>query len=221
MLHTLVLDNQKTSETYCETAVGANWDVYVWNCFSCCIAWAHQQGIYWQYSLGRCSFSGFHLFLPKHSAAFLSHSQMNISHSLFPPEEEKSEWHFRTPHIRKCWMAQSLKARLVLLTATGDLLVSFIAVVVIEFGVGVVQDGPALRVLHSISVALVMHLAAPAGPKEPNGSNFYNTLTNFWSVGSRGRKMLTCPDRQRGSQSLPFHSSSRSRHSQIRANCPA
>lgn len=48
-----------------------------------------------------------------------------------------------------------------ILTATGDLLVGLIAAVVINFGVGVVQDGPALGMLHGVAVTLVVHLAAP------------------------------------------------------------
>lgn len=52
------------------------------------------------------------------------------------------------------------------LTATGDLLVFLVAAVVIELGVRVVQDGPALRVLHSITVTLVVHLAASMGQKQ-------------------------------------------------------
>lgn len=124
-------------------------------------------------------------------------------------------------HVSESAEWLSLKTCPVLLTATGDLLVSLIAAVVVEFSVGVVQDGPALRVLHGISVALVVNLATPAGPKEANDSNAYNTLKNFWSVGKWGKKNLTCPDHRRGSQSLLCHSSSRSRHSQIRANCPA
>lgn len=51
------------------------------------------------------------------------------------------------------------------LTATGDLLVLLIAAVVIELGVRVVQDGPALWVLHGITVTLVVHLAASMGQK--------------------------------------------------------
>lgn len=46
---------------------------------------------HWQFSLGRCSCSGFHDDLPKHSAALRSHSQMNISHSLFLPWEDEHE----------------------------------------------------------------------------------------------------------------------------------
>lgn len=49
----------------------------------------------------------------------------------------------------------------VVVIATGDLLVLLITAVVIVLGVRVVKDGPALGVLHSIVVALVMHLAAP------------------------------------------------------------
>lgn len=49
------------------------------------------------------------------------------------------------------------------LTATGDLLVFLVTAVVIELGVRIVEDGPALRVLHSVTVTLVMHLAAPTG----------------------------------------------------------
>lgn len=49
------------------------------------------------------------------------------------------------------------------LTCAGDLFASCIAGVVIELGVRVVQDGPALWMLHGITVALVMDLAAPTG----------------------------------------------------------
>lgn len=47
------------------------------------------------------------------------------------------------------------------LTITGDLPVLFVTGIVVELGVRVVEDGPALIVLHSITVTLVMHLAAP------------------------------------------------------------
>ena len=45
------------------------------------------------------------------------------------------------------------------LTAAGDLMV--FTVVGVEFGVRVVEDGPAYIVLHGSTVALVMDLAAP------------------------------------------------------------
>lgn len=48
-----------------------------------------------------------------------------------------------------------------LLTAAGDLPVGLIAGVVVKFGVGVVQDVPALGMLHGVAVTLVVHLAAP------------------------------------------------------------
>lgn len=67
------------------------------------------------------------------------------------------------------------------LTSTGDLFVSLVAAVVVEFGVGVVQDGPALRVLHGIRVALVVNVAAPAGEaKEPNEDNFKEGASAPW-----------------------------------------
>lgn len=47
------------------------------------------------------------------------------------------------------------------LTAAGDLPVGLIAAVVVKFSIGVVQDGPALGMLHGIAVTLVVHLAAP------------------------------------------------------------
>lgn len=50
-------------------------------------------------------------------------------------------------------------------TGTGDLLVLLVTAVVIELGVRIVEDGPALRVLHSISVTLVVYFAAPTGQK--------------------------------------------------------
>lgn len=117
--------------------------------------------VYWQFSLGRCSCSGIHGDLPKHSAALRSHSQMNISHALFLPEEDKC-------HHYKChWACQpfhlcrNAKSGPDILTATGDFLVGLIAAVVVNFSVGVVQDAPALRMLHGVAVTLVMYLAAP------------------------------------------------------------
>lgn len=59
-----------------------------------------------------------------------------------------------------CFLKQNAKSGDVL-TATGDLPVGLIAAVVVKFGVGVVQDGPALGMLHGVAVTLVMHLAAP------------------------------------------------------------
>lgn len=59
----------------------------------------------------------------------------------------------------------TIKLFQVVLTATGDLLVFLVAAVVVQLGVRIVQDGPALRVLHSITVTLVMHFAAPVGQK--------------------------------------------------------
>lgn len=47
------------------------------------------------------------------------------------------------------------------LTSAGDLPVGLVAAVVIEFSVGVVQDGPALGMLHGVAVTLVVDLAAP------------------------------------------------------------
>lgn len=44
-----------------------------------------------------------------------------------------------------------------------------VTAVVIELGVRIVDDGPALRVLHRIGVTLVMHLAAPTGQKVKQG----------------------------------------------------
>lgn len=49
------------------------------------------------------------------------------------------------------------------LTGAGDLPVFLITGVVVELGVRVVQNGPTFRVLHSITVTLVVHLAAPTG----------------------------------------------------------
>lgn len=51
------------------------------------------------------------------------------------------------------------------LTAAGDRAARLVTAVGIELGVRVVQDGPALRMLHSITVTCVVHLAAPAGQK--------------------------------------------------------
>ena len=50
-------------------------------------------------------------------------------------------------------------ARVRVLTAAGDLMV--FTVVEVVFGVRVVEDGPAFIVLHGVTVALVMDLAAP------------------------------------------------------------
>lgn len=69
----------------------------------------------------------------------------------------------------------TIKLFQVVLTATGDLLVFLVAAVVVQLGVRIVQDGPALRVLHRITVTLVMHLAAPVGQKVKE-SKFWNRL---------------------------------------------
>lgn len=104
------------------------------------------------------------------------------------------------------------------LTSTCDLLVRVIAAVAIYFGVRIVQDRPALRMLHSISVTLIMHLAAPK-----NKSN----KTKFEIPHIRQTPLqccnwnVTCPDHPQVCRSLLFHSSSRSRRSQKQASCRA
>lgn len=55
--------------------------------------------------------------------------------------------------------------RFAVLTAAGDRLALLVTAVGVELGVRVVQDGPALGVLHSITVTRVVHLAAPTGQK--------------------------------------------------------
>lgn len=120
----------------------------------------------------------------------------------------------------------TIKLFQVVLTATGDLLVFLVAAVVVQLGVWIVQDGPALRVLHSITVTLVMHFAAPVGQKVKE-SKFWNRLDKvvfflyvMWCL-KQGDWILTCPDHPRVCRSLLFHSSSRSRHSRKQASYPA
>lgn len=95
------------------------------------------------------------------------------------------------------------------LTAAGDLPVGLIAAVVVKFSVGVVQDGPALGMLHGIAVTLVVHLAAPLTVIAPHFWYWLHSCT----IGNRRTGVLTCPDRPRGCRSLRNRSSSRSRHS--------
>lgn len=64
------------------------------------------------------------------------------------------------------------------LTAAGDLPVGLIAAVVIKFGVRVVQDGPALGMLHGIGVTLVVYLAAPW---QSSHQTFETGCTVAWS----------------------------------------
>lgn len=65
---------------------------------------------------------------------------------------------------------------IIVLTLTGDLLVLFVTAVVVELSVRVVKHRPALRMLHGISVTLIMHLATPKSQKYINE---FNTIYIF------------------------------------------
>lgn len=58
-------------------------------------------------------------------------------------------------------MIDSTLLLLLTLTQAGDSFAGLVTVVAVYFSVGVVQDGPAVIVLHSIIVALVVDLTAP------------------------------------------------------------
>lgn len=95
------------------------------------------------------------------------------------------------------------------LTAAGDLPVGLIAAVVVKFGVGVVQDGPALGMLHGVAVTLVVHLAAPWRSSHQT----FETRLHSCTTGNHRSGILTCPDRPQVCRSLLIRSSSRSRRS--------
>lgn len=106
------------------------------------------------------------------------------------------------------------------LTATGDLFILVITIIVIELSVRIVQDGPAFRVLHSISVTLVMHLAAPTSQNMNNG-DYWEKKTLLGYVLSRMANPLPIQIIHRCARAPPFHNNSHNQHSQEQASYQA
>lgn len=112
-------------------------------------------------------------------------------------------------------LAAGYKLVQAVLTSTSDFLVWLVAAVVIELSVRIVQDGPAGRVLHSVRVTLVVNLAAPIWKWSIFWDKLYKAVWGIRCVSEAGGDLIvTCPDHPQVCQSLPFHSSSRSQHSQ-------
>lgn len=181
------------------------------------ISYSFHRAFHWQFSLGRCSCSGFHCDLPKHSAALRSHSQMNISHSLLLPGEDEHKMstpssftrfvyvtskkmrnlnRWRCTHCRRwpsCWPHRSCIGKIRCKGCPGW---------------ASTRDAAWHRCNTGRALGSTLTVITP---------NLWDRLHSCM-IGNHCTWILTCPDRPQVCRSLRIRSSSRSRRSPRRAS---